>query len=560
MKNLKTLLFFHKQFVGIWLCLIFNLNAFSQSGPTIAGNHANETLITNQQWELVDALSDEFNGNTLSSKWDPRPVVSGKFNWVGRWPVLFEEENAKVAGGLLQLESEKFNNLKSDRNGSRNDWSHGGAIIRSVAMATPGMYMETQMRTNETFLGGGFWMVTPQANCNEIPKQELDITESLGFRTFVTKQPELNWYDNKANEFANGMNSTLRQRGTSCLPAVNRGEYFGPFDPSTGFHTYGAYWETANRVHFYLDGRYQGTVVPSIPFINGMVVNLSCEGYDFNYPTGNDVTDGFILPNGQPRPLWGRSLKYRWVRTWRVAPNNNPGNNSGQFYIFNRQTGKKLRANDQIDGSKLNLGASNWVGDQNKWERINTDNGYFYLRNVHSGMYFRPENDNNGSRLIQRPTTYSGGYTQWRMVTSNNGYFYLQNRATGKYFSPVNDVNFSEIQLRPTTARGNWTQWKFQAVGSAKSINDKIDDATTADIKLNFYPNPAINAVNIETKNNSCNLSILDMNGKVVITDVINNNTTKEIDLSNLNTGLYVIQYSLGNDVETKNQKLVILK
>ncbi|MEM1359475.1 MAG: T9SS type A sorting domain-containing protein [Bacteroidota bacterium] len=281
--------------------------------PFVVGDTENDNLVKNLEWKAVGNLSDEFSGNSLdTSKWDSRGIIPGRFFWLGRWPGLFEADNIHLRDGELWLAAEAFAAPKTDERGERDDWTHGGAIIRSTGVMQAGMYTEAKMRTTETIMSGTFWLSSPSADCNVSPKTELDVTESIGIKSGVFKAPELGWYANVANEFELGINANCRQRGTSCLSPVNQAGAYGNFDPSEDFHVYGVYWETPNDVHFYVDGLYRFSITPPIPFAPPMAIVMALETYDFNYPSGDLALDGF---NGT---LEERSTRYQWVRTWEV--------------------------------------------------------------------------------------------------------------------------------------------------------------------------------------------------------------------------------------------------
>ncbi|AWB65753.1 hypothetical protein C2869_04560 [Saccharobesus litoralis] len=298
--------------------------------PFIVGNSDRDKQVTQQQWQRVEALSDEFTTGRLDlNKWNNGGVVPGKFNWLGRYPGLFEKENVHVTQGELWLEAEKFAHPKADERNSRDDWTHGGAIIRSKNMASHGMYIEAKMKTTDTLMSGTFWLMMPASDCNTSIKKELDITESIGRRTGVFKPlkpgqdpKSVAWYEPTSYEFEYGINPTARQRRTSCYKAKNvqtKDPNNTHFDPSLAFHVYGLYWKSPTELYFYVDGEYQFEIIPSTPFDDPMVIIMALETYDFNYPSGDDVKDGFKLENGQPRPLKDRSSRYQWVRTWQIA-------------------------------------------------------------------------------------------------------------------------------------------------------------------------------------------------------------------------------------------------
>lgn len=75
-----------------------------------------------------------------------------------------------------------------------------------------------------------------------------------------------------------------------------------------------------------------------------------------------------------------------------------------------------------------------------------------------------------------------------------------------------------------------------------------VDDVSFANV--NLYPNPAQNILNISAENTIQKLSIYNIIGKEVKSIAIND-TSKNIDISDLNSGIYVIKYSIDNKVGT---------
>ncbi|MFM1876289.1 MAG: hypothetical protein RL266_2026 [Bacteroidota bacterium] len=70
-------------------------------------------------------------------------------------------------------------------------------------------------------------------------------------------------------------------------------------------------------------------------------------------------------------------------------------------------------------------------------------------------------------------------------------------------------------------------------------------EETLADIRMNLYPNPTSEYLNIELGNNeqNINLQLYDMNGKLIHKDVINAYDTKYVlPMHSVATGKYLIQ------------------
>ena len=292
------------------------------------------------------------------------------------------------------------------------------------------------------------------------------------------------------------------------------------------------------------------------------------------------ITDGFI---GNNPDVGASELGDNWKpgQTWDISagvdgkcygipgekcsvtstPNPPADNNNDEFFIVNRQTGKKLRVGNTTDGSALELVPADWIGAPTKWKRTNSSDGYFYLQNTSSNMYFRPTGDEDGSVLIQRPTSFTGNYTQWKQIPTSDGYFYLQNRQTGQYFRPESDDDFSKTIQRPTSYSGDYTQWKFVTTRTtSKSVELKFKDID--EVKENafsFYPNPSSDFINVKTGSDSdYKVNIMNVKGVLVKTFNIQKNTTKTVSVSDLNSGIYIMVYIANKDGSVKSEKLII--
>ncbi|WP_066631674.1 LamG domain-containing protein [Labilibacter marinus] len=308
-------------FVGL-LVAAFASCTKTENQPSVTGEDDLDILVKNKKWELVEDLSDEFEASSFNGlKWTKDPF-NDDYGWYGRWPGLFEEDNVHQQKGLLLLENEIFEKPKKI---NTTEWTHGGAIVRSRAVVQPGMFLECSMQTTSTIMSGTFWLVTEPADCEDIPKKELDVTESIGVRNGVYKKQKDGaeapaWYEKTSYQFEKGINANARQRKTECLDTKNMpGKARRDIDPSEGFHTYGFYWEGPEKLHFYFDGKYEFSIKPSIPFEHGMRIVLASETYDFNMPSDDPVLDGFKTADGKDKAVEDRSSKYEWVRTWKTV-------------------------------------------------------------------------------------------------------------------------------------------------------------------------------------------------------------------------------------------------
>ena len=76
-----------------------------------------------------------------------------------------------------------------------------------------------------------------------------------------------------------------------------------------------------------------------------------------------------------------------------------------------------------------------------------------------------------------------------------------------------------------------------------------IDDQDL--ITLNMYPNPASDVLNISAQNTINTVEIYNVLGQKVIRMNVED-TSAEINVSNLNAGIYLIKYEINNRTSTK--------
>lgn len=78
---------------------------------------------------------------------------------------------------------------------------------------------------------------------------------------------------------------------------------------------------------------------------------------------------------------------------------------------------------------------------------------------------------------------------------------------------------------------------------------------------LKVYPNPLTNSNGVSVlfnKNVSAQINIYDLTGKLVISDEIANASVKEINISSLNNGVYMLQIVADN--ASTSRKIVVMK
>lgn len=268
--------------------------------PHVYGDIAPE----GKKWQLVDELSDEFEGTSLDGeKWHNDPSTD-PFGWYGRPPALFDPENVAVADGNLKVTVLEYEQPKTANGKS---WTHGGAILRSKAKAGPGQFYECKMQANATVMSSTFWIAFTQ-NCNNGPKRklELDIQECVGRVHEGTHSWAKGWdaiYHSNTWRHARScdVSESTNAPKKKSLEEKNHSRYF----------VYGCWWKSPTEILFYLDGEYVYTITPTTDFDLEGHITMAIETYDWN-----PIDENNILKTGTVEE---RTTKYDWVRTWKLV-------------------------------------------------------------------------------------------------------------------------------------------------------------------------------------------------------------------------------------------------
>lgn len=251
-----------------------------------------------------------------------------------------------------------------------------------------------------------------------------------------------------------------------------------------------------------------------------------------------------------------------------TPPNNGGGNNNGggsstYFHLQNKVSQKYVRPQNANGGANIVQVPNTWIGSWAQWKKVPTNNNYFRLENRRTGEFLRSPNNTNGAFINTGAQTNTS--TEWREVTPNGDadYVFLQNRATNKYFRPqnVNDDltpatgNNFNIEQQPSNFTGNLTRWRFVTVASSKLIEGETSDNSSL---VTIFPNPVTNGkleVFIDEQLQATSITILDMNGKIVL-NTPSAGGQNTLDVENLSNGMYLLKVE--GDTKSVNTKVII--
>lgn len=246
------------------------------------------------KWELIEELSDEFDGTTLDAgKWynaDPK-------RWRGRTPGLFMAEAVTVRDGKMRMTSDE---LDSPVTVSGRKFTHQGGHVYSKNKVKQGSYIECRMKANKTFMSSTFWLnnYTDETTGCQSRTTELDVQECIGYPEDHAKTSQM------------GSNTHSRGIPKSCthIPAGSVGNHC----ETSGkvyehYFTYGVWWKSSTEILFYLNGEYKYTITPKADFDIETRIKLVVETYNWN-PVPED--------GGMTGTFEERTTYYDFVRTY----------------------------------------------------------------------------------------------------------------------------------------------------------------------------------------------------------------------------------------------------
>lgn len=231
-----------------------------------------------KKWEVVKALSDEFDGPKIDNKkWFTDPAAHPHLKWHGRQPSLFQSKNIQIKNQELTIEVGKLPEpITVAPYNTPTTYEFYGGILRSKVTTNVGNYYECRMKMNKTEMGGGFWLMGFNPACDK--KHEIDITESVG----VISELASDWVKNKGWDNIFHANAIRRRDACQSDQVKDKGHVKTPTKNHEAYYVYGCWRKSATELLFFLNGEYQFTLTPPVPFDQDMYMQFSIESYDWN--------------------------------------------------------------------------------------------------------------------------------------------------------------------------------------------------------------------------------------------------------------------------------------
>ncbi|MEM6644572.1 MAG: ricin-type beta-trefoil lectin domain protein, partial [Bacteroidota bacterium] len=307
----------------------------------------------------------------------------------------------------------------------------------------------------------------------------------------------------------------------------------------------GFYWESGNRLHFYLDGKWVHSINnPPIPFIHEMVIVMALETYDFNYPSGDNVKDGFTWPNGSAKSKERRSTRYQWVRTWKEGSGSGGGSSSTVTMRKGNNTGYAIDGgNGGRNGQNVYLWGSSSSNVNQNWEEINRGGGYYSYKKKNTNYCLDGGNGGRNGQNVYLWSCASNNQNQhWKKVNLGNGRYRLEKRNASNYSIDGGNGgrNGQNLYLWSSSNSNGNQQWLFGS-GNARFTDEITLNAEDQNPTYQVYPNPVSDNLIVSGVEVGEYLEIYSLEGSLLMRHVARD-ASSEISLVDLESGLYLLR------------------
>ncbi len=468
-------------------------------------------------WTVVNELTDEFNGSNLNTgKWK-----YGHPWWGGRSPALFGgAANAFLSGNGLLV-------IRATWVGGSTNYMRTGSIHSAGKTMKVGMYSECEFQANRLRMGSAFWFANNDLDNNN-RADEIDVQEAFGG---LTNGQEKEMHSNIHNPQPNFTNDQPQPQTFRLSSGT----------VSNSYHKYGVWVVNSNTVRFYLDGVFQKQVITNSPQ-NPQFMMIDAETYNWMrpWPTFAEVTDGSK-----------RDMYVNYVRTWRKTGNSNPNPGGGGSKVTLKGNNGKFVSSE--NGAKA-MTCNRPVAQG--WEKFslnvvgNSGGSDIVTIQGNNGKYVSSE---NGLKNVTCNRSNVGAWEKFILNHhGNNVYSFKGNN--GKYLSSENG-NGAMTCSRSTN--GDWE--KFTITFGVKSGVATAELNTKNEIET--YPNPiSVNSpLTMSFKlveKAKISVELYNMIGQKVLSNDLGTYKAGNHDLklftrsSALRSGMYILKIKM-NDIVT---------
>lgn len=212
---------------------------------------------------------------------------------------------------------------------------------------------------------------------------------------------------------------------------------------------------------------------------------------------------------------------------------------------------------NEWDGNKKSI----YAYDNNNFENlIQTFNWDTTTKSWINNTKVEKINDSLGNVILSAYSSWFNAINQWNIWTKTE-YQYNYNYADSNVIYELNNFSFKHMLTNGAVKsfrEGNWLDFqKFTLFYSPTQFNNITEHAFTL---FNIYPNPSSGKIIISNTQNITTLGVYSSTGKLVYN--LENNIkfdNLELDLSNINNGIYFIHF-LTESGQFSSNKIIIAK
>ncbi len=281
---------------------------------------------------------------------------------------------------------------------------------------------------------------------------------------------------------------------------------------------------------------------------------LTCDtAPDYN-GNANSYSPGDRVVNTSDNRLYERTAT-GWNLIEDCGGNNGGGNNPLVTLRKSNSTGFAI---DGGPGGARGQNVYLWSYNQNnvnqQWIEINRGGGFYSYQKRNTNFCIDGSNGGaNGNNVKLWDCNANNQNQQFRKINVNGNTRLQKRNASGfSIDGRGGGSNGQNVHMWSSNNNNGNQAWIITQIGTAKngSLKDGISESESS---VSIYPNPAVDYVNV-SKNNfdtTADLTIIDVQGKVIYKNIFSGNTSK-INTSSFNKGLYF--------VEIKTPKKTIIK
>lgn len=350
---------------------------------------------TKYDWEIVPALSDDFNyvtpygsnkGETFNSKWEDGYINS----WPGFGNTIWTPNNSRVSGGNLEL--------KATVNPDKEGHNYFSAIHARQQIIYP-VYIETRVKIMNSVMANAVWMLSTNS------KEEIDIVEAYGSSFSQSTNSPKTWFAERMHL----SHHTFSADGDDYQP-TDAGSYYR-LQPNgsvwrDNFHRVGVYWRDPFHLEYYIDGVLVRTVssahiIDPNEHLNGNGMS-SPESIIFSGAAQGWQVNGGVYPTAEELAIEEDNVfKIDWIRTYkRVASTNVKRNSVSDWLVYSNPVKHivNVKPNAQVNTIQIYDIKGSLVKEIN----VNLANGGFSVSDLSKGIYLIKVIDKEGKTATNR--------------------------------------------------------------------------------------------------------------------------------------------------------------